>query len=71
MLNDAFSFEGNIIITTFVIIQFIKKIRFNYKNKPMKSFGPKAWILPQPVLIIGTYNNNGTPNVMNAAWVNN
>ena len=37
----------------------------------MKSFGPKAWILPQPVLIIGTYNNNGTPNVMNAAWVNN
>ena len=34
----------------------------------MKSFGPKPWMLPQPVLIIGTYNNDGTPNAMNAAW---
>ena len=34
----------------------------------MKSFGKKAWILPQPVLIIGTYDENGKPNAMNAAW---
>ena len=34
----------------------------------MKSFGQKPWILPQPVLIIGTYNSDGTPNAMNAAW---
>lgn len=34
----------------------------------MKSFKPKAWILPQPVLIVGTYNADGTPNAMNAAW---
>lgn len=34
----------------------------------MKSFGQKPWVLPQPVLIIGTYNSNGTPNAMNAAW---
>ncbi len=34
----------------------------------MKSFKPNAWILPQPVLIIGTYNADGTPNAMNAAW---
>lgn len=34
----------------------------------MKSFKQKAWMLPQPVLIIGTYNADGTPNVMNAAW---
>ena len=34
----------------------------------MKSFGAKPWILPQPVLIIGTYNSDGTPNAMNAAW---
>lgn len=34
----------------------------------MKSFGKKAWILPQPVLIIGTYDENGMPNAMNAAW---
>lgn len=34
----------------------------------MKSFGQKAWVLPQPVLIIGTYNKDGMPNAMNAAW---
>lgn len=34
----------------------------------MKNFGQKAWMLPQPVLIIGTYNSDGTPNAMNAAW---
>ena len=34
----------------------------------MKSFGQKSWMLPQPVLIIGTYNQDGTPNAMNAAW---
>lgn len=34
----------------------------------MKSFGAKPWILPQPVLIIGTYNSENQPNAMNAAW---
>ncbi|MBD5172911.1 MAG: flavin oxidoreductase [Bacteroidales bacterium] len=34
----------------------------------MKSFKPNAWVLPQPVLIIGTYNADGQPNAMNAAW---
>lgn len=34
----------------------------------MKSFKPKAWMLPQPVMIIGTFNADGTPNAMNAAW---
>ena len=34
----------------------------------MKNFKPKAWLLPQPVLIIGTYDTDGTPNAMNAAW---
>ena len=34
----------------------------------MKSFGQKSWMLPQPVLIIGTYNSDGTANAMNAAW---
>ena len=34
----------------------------------MKNFKPKAWVLPQPVLIIGTYNEDGSPNAMNAAW---
>ncbi len=34
----------------------------------MKSFEPAPWVLPQPVLIIGTYNADGTANAMNAAW---
>lgn len=34
----------------------------------MKNFGQKPWILPQPVLVIGTYDENGQPNAMNAAW---
>lgn len=34
----------------------------------MKNFKPAAWVLPQPVLIIGTYDADGTPNAMNAAW---
>ena len=34
----------------------------------MKSFEPKPWIAPQLVLIIGTYNENGVTNAMNAAW---
>ena len=34
----------------------------------MKSFGKKPWLLPQPVLVIGTYNSEGKPNAMNAAW---
>ena len=29
----------------------------------MKSFGAKPWLLPQPVLIIGTYNEDGKPSV--------
>ena len=37
-------------------------------NMTMKSFNAKPWILPQPVLIIGTYDNDGKPNAMNAAW---
>ena len=33
-----------------------------------KNFGPKTWLYPMPVLIIGTYDQNGNPNAMNAAW---
>ena len=34
----------------------------------MKSFQPKPWLVPQPVVIIGTYDKAGVPNAMNAAW---
>ncbi len=33
-----------------------------------KNFGPKTWMYPLPVLIVGTYDENGNPNAMNAAW---
>ena len=33
-----------------------------------KNFGPKPMLYPMPVLIIGTYGEDGTPNAMNAAW---
>lgn len=33
-----------------------------------KNFGAKPLCYPQPVFIIGTYNADGTPNAMNAAW---
>jgi flavin reductase (DIM6/NTAB) family NADH-FMN oxidoreductase RutF len=33
-----------------------------------KNFGAKPLMYPQPVLIIGTYDENGVPNAMNAAW---
>lgn len=34
-----------------------------------KNFGKKSWLQPMPVAIIGTYNAQGVPNAMNAAWV--
>ena len=33
-----------------------------------KDLGPQTWIFPMPVLIIGTYDDSGNPNAMNAAW---
>ena len=33
-----------------------------------KNLGSKTYIYPQPVLIIGTYDENGKANAMNAAW---
>ena len=33
-----------------------------------KNFGAKTWLYPMPVLIVGTYDENGVPNAMNAAW---
>ena len=31
-------------------------------------FGAKTYLYPQPVLIIATYDENGIPDAMNAAW---
>lgn len=34
-----------------------------------KDLGVKPYIMPMPVLIIGTYNEDGSADAMNAAWV--
>ena len=33
-----------------------------------KNFGAKPYMYPQPVLIIASYGEDGTPDAMNAAW---
>ena len=33
-----------------------------------KNFGSNPFMYPMPVLIIGSYNEDGTANAMNAAW---
>lgn len=33
-----------------------------------KNFGAKPFLFPQPVMMIGTYDENGKENLMNAAW---
>ena len=33
-----------------------------------KDFGVKTWLLPMPVLMVGSYDEAGVPNVMTAAW---
>ena len=33
-----------------------------------KNLGKRPLIYPQPVLMIGTYDENGNPDIMNAAW---
>ncbi|MBE6852325.1 MAG: flavin reductase family protein [Ruminococcus sp.] len=32
------------------------------------NFGAKPFMYPMPVLIVGTYDENGVPDAMNAAW---
>ena len=33
-----------------------------------KDFGAKPFTYPQPVLILGSYDKDGNPDAMNAAW---
>ena len=33
-----------------------------------KSLGVKPYLFPMPVFVIGTYNDNGTPDLMTMAW---
>eukprot|EP01106_Pelomyxa_sp_JSP_P007450 TRINITY_DN2235_c0_g1_i2.p2 TRINITY_DN2235_c0_g1~~TRINITY_DN2235_c0_g1_i2.p2 ORF type:complete len:196 (+),score=52.00 TRINITY_DN2235_c0_g1_i2:61-648(+) len=33
-----------------------------------KSFGAKTWLFPQPAFVVGTYCQDGKPNLSTAAW---
>jgi len=33
-----------------------------------QNFGKKPWVMPMPILMIATYDENGNPDIMNAAW---
>jgi flavin reductase (DIM6/NTAB) family NADH-FMN oxidoreductase RutF len=33
-----------------------------------KSLGAKTFLFPTPVLLVGTYDQEGKPNLMTAAW---
>ena len=39
-----------------------------YQASKRKDFSDKTIITPLPVYIIATYDENGVPNAMNAAW---
>ena len=46
-----------------------EKIIFVKVRKSMrKNFGAKPMVYPMPVFIIGSYDENGVPGAMNAAW---
>lgn len=46
-----------------------KKIKIGKGDAKMrKNFGAKPILYPQPVFIIGSYDKDGTPDAMNAAW---
>ena len=44
------------------------KCRKDGRRMSRVNFGAKPFMYPMPVLIIGTYDENGVPNAMNAAW---
>lgn len=46
---------------------FRKISQINFHNVMKKDFGSKSWLYPMPVLIVAAYDEQGVPNVMNAA----
>lgn len=48
--------------------EYYEKNKIERKKIMRKNFGVKSMLYPMPVLIVGTYGEDGTPNAMNAAW---
>lgn len=49
-------------------MKFAKYETLSYNDNMKINLGNKPLIYPQPVLIIATYNEDGSANAMNAAW---
>jgi len=45
-----------------------REIIYRRRGKLKKSLGAKALVFPTPVWVVGTYDREGKPNVMTAAW---
>lgn len=41
---------------------------YTYGDIMRKNYGAKTWLYPMPVLMVAAYDENGTPDVMTAAW---
>lgn len=54
--------------TIIIFVNTGDKIKILNNTTMRKNFGAKPWTYPQPVFIIGTYDEQGKPDVMNAAW---
>ena len=50
------------------VFGFVKNIKIKEKFIMRKNLGAQPYLYPQPVMIIGTYDENGKANAMNAAW---
>ena len=65
--SDFWGRNSSVCLKNVVYLQ--KSLLLTFKNeRNMKAFPAKPWLLPQPVLLIGTYDKDGKPNAMNAAW---
>jgi flavin reductase (DIM6/NTAB) family NADH-FMN oxidoreductase RutF len=65
-LDSSLRWNGNI---DFLIAEAILHNIYPARRKIMKkSMGAKTMMLPTPVLIVGTYDTAGKPNVMTVAW---
>ena len=69
-LGIKYHYQAKKELTEILSILGLSQPESDYEEElPMrKNFGVKTYVYPQPVFIIGTYDENGTANAMNAAW---
>lgn len=55
-------------IDIIIVEQYLFFTKERRRNVMRVDFGAKTWLYPMPVLIVGSYDADGRPNAMNAAW---